>query len=72
MKTQTETKNFKAVTVSTVIANGKVETIIFFNGCEIWATNKVQDMQKQHNLSVKVANAYTLENCGVEPMFYRK
>lgn len=72
MKTQTETKNFKPVTVSTVIVNNKVETMIFFNGCEIWSTNKVQDVKKQHHLSIRVAENYTLENCGVEPMFYKK
>jgi hypothetical protein len=72
MKTTTETKNFKEVLVSTVIYNGRVETIIFFNGCDIWQTVLVQDIEKQHKIGVKVAESYTYENCGVEPIFYRK
>lgn len=72
MKTITETKNFKEVVVSTVIENGQIETIIFFNGCEIWSTVLIQDIEKQHKIGVKVAESYTYEHCGVKPVFYRK
>lgn len=56
MTTIAETNNFKEVIVSTVILpNNIIETIIFFNNCEVWSTKKVQDVQKQHEISVKYA-----------------
>lgn len=73
IQTTTETNNFQEVTVSTALAGNVIETIIFFNGIEIWQTNKVQDATKQHELAVKVAESYNLYYGGEyglkEPLF---
>ena len=62
MHTQTETRNFKPVLVSTVVVDGKPETMVFFNDSEIWSTKKVLDAQEQHQIGVNVAEKYTLYN----------
>jgi len=54
MKTNTETRNFKEVTVSTVtLPDGRIETIIFYNGCEVKEMSKLSTVIGQHNAAVK-------------------
>lgn len=53
MKTTLETRNFKEVTVSTVVLpNGKIETIIFYNGLEVKEMSKLNTVEKQHRVAV--------------------
>lgn len=61
MKTTTETRNFKEVVISTVsLPDGRIETIIFFNGLEAKCMSVLTDPIKQHNAAVNFAKKATL------------
>lgn len=61
MKTTTETRNFKEVTVSTVVLpDGRIETIIFYNGLEVMEMSKLRTVEKQHAAAVSFVKKATL------------
>ena len=67
MKTTLETRNFKEVTVSTVVLpDGRIETIIFYNGSEAKEMSKLPTVEKQHSAAVKFVKKSTLSLIGFD------
>lgn len=61
LKTNTETNNFESVMVSTcVLESGTIETMIFFNGTEIYSNSARKDVERQHEIGVRIAEKYNL------------
>jgi len=53
MTTVLETRNFKEVKVSTVVLpDGRIETIIFYNGSEAKEMSKLSTIDKQHSAAI--------------------